>query len=128
MAAIAGATLLPAACDKTRNTLEQPHHNTTYVWGKNNLTHVFPADKITKSVDSTLVDFVFLENDGESWEGWPSTIILAYINKILDDVKSDNKHKIRGAGTLNDVGLGNEQTYKDSVTLVQMGFRINRAR
>lgn len=143
MAIIAGATLLPAACRKTnpeqqRNVqqsteqqptqptqpVEEPHHNTTYIWGKHYLDNVYPADKITKSVDSTLVDIVFLENDGSSWEGSPTTLVLKYVNKIIDDVKSENKHKIRGAGTLNDVYLRDEQARQDSITLSKMGFNF----
>ena len=103
-----------------------PHHNTTYIWGRNFTDNVYPATNISKSCDSLLVDTVFLKNNGVSWEGAPTTTVLKYMTKVLDDVKSDNKHKIRGAGTLNDVGMGTEQTYQDSIKLAKMGFKFGR--
>ena len=105
-----------------------PHHNTTYVWGKGFLDNVYPADNVTKSCDSLSVDTVFLKNNGVSWAGNSATVVLKYVNKVLDDVKSDNKYKIRGAGTLNDVGMGTDQAYQDSITLSRMGFKFGKVR
>ena len=129
MAVVAGSTIFFGACHK-KPVPEPPHHNTTYIWGIYNTKDVLPADNITKSVDSTSVDFVFLENDGVSWEGTSPTIALRYVQKILDDVKSDKKHKIRGAGTINGVGMSrsNENHYRDSIALAQMGFKFNNVR
>ena len=127
MAVVAGSTIFFGACHK-KPLPEPPHHNTTYVWGIDNTKNVLPADKITKSVDSTSVDFVFLENDGVSWGGSTTTFVWAYIKKILGDVKSDNKYKIRGAGMLNEVSVSksSETNYQDSVSLAQMGFKFGR--
>ena len=134
MLAIAGATVLGASCKKTapENTPvpvpEQPqsHHNTTYVWGIDNWDAVWPSDRVAASADSTLVDIVFLQNEGNSLKGRPTTHILTTLNKIIDGVRVENRHKIRGAGTLNDVGLGSDQNYQDSIKLAQMGFKFGQ--
>ena len=129
MMAIAGATLLPPACCKVEQEKREPHHNTTYVWGKYNWDAVNPAktDNVAASADSTLVDNVFLLNDGASWEGSPTTLILEQLNVIMESVKPENRYKIRGAGILYNVGTSTtEQTHKDSIKLAQMGFKFGR--
>lgn len=127
MAAIASATLLPPACCKVEQEKPEPHHNTTYVWGKYNWDAVWPADKVAASADSTLVDNVFLLNDGASWEGSSTTAVLMQLTPIIESVKPENRYKIRGAGILYNVAQSTtEQTHKDSIKLAQMGFKFGR--
>lgn len=126
MAAIAGATLLPPACCKVEQEKREPHHNTTYVWGIDNWSAVWPADKVAASADSVLVDNVFLMNDGRSFEGQATTTILKTLNKIIDVSKPENRYKIRGAGILNDTWIGNDQALQDSISLAKMGFTFGK--
>ena len=126
MAVIAGSTIFFAACHK--KPLPEPQHDTTYVWGKHYWTEVWPADKVVASADSSSVRNVFLMNDGISWEGSSTTLIMKQLTPIIESVPSGNRYKLRGAGTLNGVSMGNEQTYKDSITLANLGFKINKVR
>lgn len=128
MAAIAGATLLSNSCVKveTDRKEKQPHHTTTYVWGYKYWDEVWPADKVAASADSTLVDLVFLQNDGVSFEGLSTTDLLNTLNKITDVAKPENRYKIRGKGQLNDIGLTNDQAWQDSIKLAQMGFKFGK--
>ena len=123
MAIIASAPFLPISCGKGDDT-EKPHHNTTYIWGKHYWDKVWPATKVAASADSVLVDNVILKNDGVSFEGWSTTRILSNMNNIINAVDPQNRHKIRGAGTLNDVGLSSDQEWQDSIKLSQMGFKF----
>lgn len=121
MAMIAGMPVFAASCDK-----EPQYHDTTYVWGSQNYDAKVFGPKITASVDSTLVNHVIMMNDGKSWQGAPPMIVLMCIDKILDNVQSENKEKIRWAGTLEGLALDKQQpqTYRDSATLAQMGFNF----
>lgn len=122
MATIAGATILPAACEK-----EVPIHDTTYVWGKNNWSAVQPLDqKVPSSADSTSVRYVYLLNDGNSWHGTSTSWILEALNMIIEPVSSENRHKVRGAGTLYDVGIGQDKDVLDSIALSKMGFQFGK--
>lgn len=121
MAAIAGATLLPAACNKTRHAPEQPHHNTTYVWGAGNWSFVWPADKVAASADSTLVDNVFLQNDGVSLSGSDVTWVRKSMEAIINEVAESNRHKVRGAGNLKHLYITDKA---DSTWLSTFGFKF----
>ena len=101
-----------------------PHHNTTYVWGIDYWDQVWPADKVAASADSTSVDIVYLKNDGVSWGGCPTSVVLQSITPVIESVSSKNRHKIRGAGTLNDVYVRDEQCRQDSITLANYGFKF----
>ena len=122
MAAITGSTIFFGACHK--KPLPEPHHNTTYVWGIENWDAVWHADKVVASADSTSVDYVFLQNDGNSLEGLPTTWVLKNMNNIIESVPLENQYKIRGAGTLNDIYVHSDQMYLDSIALAQMGFKF----
>lgn len=121
---LAVATLLPAACKKA----EPPHHDTTYMWGYNNWEPVSLGVNVVASADSTLVDRVYLQNDGESLEGMHTTALLKALNSVIDVVPIENKHKIRGAGTLNEIGISNDQNRQDSIILANMGFKFGKVR
>ena len=130
MAMIAGMPLIPTSCIKNNPddipNPNAPHHNTTYVWGEGNWGQIWPADKVAASADSILVDYVILQNDGNSFKGKSTNLLLSQLNIIINEVKPENRHKIRGAGTLNDLGMSerNEETYRDSIALAQMGFKF----
>ena len=128
MAAIASATLLPAACNKTHHAPEQPHHNTTYVWGDDYWDEVWPADKVAASADSILVDYVILHNNGTSFAGMQTSTLLEGLNKIITAAKPENRYKIRGSGTLNELSVIKKENVQDSITLSQMGFLFGRVR
>lgn len=127
-AMIAGATLLPASCCKNRIDPNQPHHNTTYVWGSGNWDNVWPekTDNVAKSADSTLVDCVFLKNDGKSLEGSYTHNIWKYMNKITESVSPGNRYKVRGAGTLTDAAMETKEDIQDSIKLSKFGFTFGR--
>ena len=109
-----------SACNKT-----EPQHDTTYVWGKNNWSAVQPLDqKVPSSADSASVRYVYLLNDGNSWTGTPASWILRNLNRIIELVALENRHKIRGSGTLNDVGILQDKDVLDSITLSKMGFQF----
>ena len=122
MAAIIGAPILPIAA--SCNEIE-PHHNTTYVWGEKDWSKIWPADRVAASADSATVDYVILQNDGTSFEYKPVNLLLEQLNMIIDCVTPENRHKIRGAGTLNDLHISS-RTQADSLKLVNMGFRFGR--
>lgn len=126
MMAIAGATLLPPACCKVEREKPEPHHSTTYVWGIHNWKAIWPADKVIASADSTLVDNVFLLNDGMSWEGMSTTSVLEQLTPVIESIKPENRYKIRGAGTLNGIAIGREQNVQDSIVLDKMGFKFGK--
>lgn len=126
MIALLVAFLFPGACGKTNPESEQPHHNTTYVWGFDYWDEVWPADKVAASADSTLVDFVILECNGASWKGLPTSTVIEVLTPVIESGKPENRHKIRGAGTLNDVDVSNDKAYQDSITLANMGFKFGR--
>lgn len=123
MAMIAGMPVFAASCDK-----EPQYHDTTYVWGIDNYDPAIFGPRITASIDSTLVNNVIMLNDGKSWHGAPPQRVLWCIDKIMSGVESENKEKIRWAGTLEDIGLDEQrpQTYRDSATLAQMGLKFGR--
>ena len=127
MAMIAGATIAPSSCSKEKEP-EPPHHDTTYIWGVHNMQSGVFGPKITASIDSTTVDHVIMLNDGESWRLATPGSVLRNINWILNKVTSDNKEKIRWAGTLNGLILdaSNLQTYQDSAKLAEMGFKFGK--
>ena len=122
LTAAIGLPLLLGACNKT-----DPRHDTTYVWGKNNWSAVKPLDqKVPVSADSASVRYVYLLNDGKSWTGTPTSWILKNLNNIIEHVAPENRHKIRGAGTLHDVGIGQDKDVSDSVSLAKMGFKFGK--
>ncbi|MBO7067053.1 MAG: hypothetical protein J6W40_05550 [Alphaproteobacteria bacterium] len=125
MAMIAGSTIFFGACHK-KPVPEPPHHNTTYVWGEDDWSQIWPADKVAASADSTLVDYVILYNNGVSFNAKSTTLLLRQLNMIIEEVKPENRHKIRGAGTLNEVNAGTEQDYQDSIKLANLGFKFGR--
>lgn len=115
------ATFIISACNKT-----ELQHDTTYTWGKHYWTEVWPADKVAASADSASVRYVYLLNDGKSFEGTSTTITWRNLNKIIENVTPKNRHKIRGAGILNEISTGTEQNYQDSIKLANMGFKFGR--
>lgn len=121
MAMIAGMPVFAASCDK-----EPQYHDTTYVWGINNWKLETMQQNVTASADSADVRYVYLLNDGEPMLGLPTSTILKVLNQVIDVVPSENRHKVRGAGTLDNVGICNEQDYRDSVALAQLGFKFGR--
>ena len=127
MAVIAGSTIFFGACHK--KPVPEPQHDTTYVWGIENWSAVQPLDqKVPASADSTSVRYVYLLNDGNSLDGLSTSWVLRNMNKIIEHVAVNNRHKIRGAGTLNEVGVLDYQARQDSVTLAQMGFQFGKIR
>ena len=84
MAMIAGMPFVPISCCK-----EDPHHNTTYVWGYDYWTEIWPADKVKASADSTQVDFVILKNDGEPFQGRTTSTIMKQLNTVLYMIDND---------------------------------------
>ena len=124
MAAIISAPILPIAA--SCNEIE-PEHDTTYVWGIENWSALQPLDqKVPVSADSASVRYVYLLNDGRSLEGLPTTWVLKNMNMVVEAVAPQNRHKIRGAGTLNDIGILDYQARQDSITLAQMGFKFGK--
>ena len=123
MLGIAGATLLPVACKKP---LVQ--HDTTYTWNPYDWNTVKLGTAAAASADSAEVRYVFLKNDGTSFEGCPTTLVLKSINKVINYVAPENQHKIRGAGTLNEIGVGSDQERLDSTKLANMGFKFGKVR
>lgn len=121
MAMIAGMPLLSTSCEK-----EPPYHDTTYVWGIDNWKLETMQQNVTASADSADVRYVYLQNDGEPLLGLPTSTILKVLNQVIDVVTPENRHKVRGAGTLDNVGIGSEQDYRDSVALAQLGFKFGR--
>lgn len=116
------AAFMFSACNKTA-----PQHDTTYVWGKNNRSAVKPLDqKVPVSADSASVRYVYLLNDGRSWTGTPTSWLLNNLNNIIEHVAPENRHKIRGAGTLHDVGILQDKDVSDSVSLAKMGFKFGK--
>ena len=105
-----------------------PHHNTTYIWGDNNWDAVWPADKVAASADSTLVDNVYLKNDGKSLGGIRTRDIMTYMNMIVESVTPANRYKVKGSGTLNEVGMANQQDIQDSIKLSNFGFSFGTIR
>lgn len=125
--AILGGCLLLFSCNKGGESV--PLHDTTYVWGNENWSAVQPLDqKVPSSADSTSVRYVYLLNDGTPWHGTPTSWILRNLNMIIEPVSLENRHKIRGAGTLIGVGIWEEQHIKDSIVLAQMGFLFAKVR
>ena len=127
MAVIAGSTIFFGACHK-KPVPEPPHHNTTYVWGEDDWSQIWPADKVAASADSTLVDYVILHNNGVSFHGKTTTVLLQQLNTIIEDVAPSNRYKVQGSGTLNDIGIGREQNVEDSIQLAKMGFSFGHIR
>lgn len=99
-------------------------HNTTYMWGLNNWDSVWPetTDNVARSADSTLVEKVFLKNDGVSMDGMLAREIFERMNTIIQSVPSNNQYKVRGAGTLNGTAVAEARDVTDSTKLVEMGF------
>ena len=116
-----GLPLLLGACNKT-----DPRHDTTYVWGENDWSQIWPADKVAASADSASVRYVYLLNNGVSFNGKSVTLLLNQLNIVMNDINPENRHKIRGAGILNEVTMGQEQEYLDSIKLANMGFKFGR--
>ena len=106
--------LLSLSCHK-----EEPHHNTTYIWGTHYWDEVWPADRVAASADSTLVDYVFLENNGETLSGLDVSRTRKNMENILNSVSPENRHKIRGAGNLRHLYITDKT---DSTWLSQFGF------
>lgn len=129
--------LIFASCQKTPGPgpdpqpepTPTPHHNTTYVWGVNNWDNVWPekTKNVSNSADSTLVDNVYLKNDGVSFNGMLTRDIMDRMNTIIQSVKSDKRGKIHGTGTLNGAGIAGEKDVTDSTKLVEMGFTFANA-
>ena len=124
----AGATLF-TSCEKDEPTI--PLHDTTYVWGTNNMAQIFPTDNVVASADSTSVRTVYLHSDGV-W-GWAldMTELREWVlEPVLNDIPEHNRHKIKGSGIINgpvfrtdDKQMFTKQ-YEDSVWLSKMGFII----
>ena len=121
---------LSTSCGKGNSDPEKPHHNTTYIWGFDNFTNIQPASRVAASADSILVDKVFLENDGASLHGVaPGVILQQFINPVIEATKPENRHKIYGKGTLNEMGMNSDPKIKqDSIKLAQMGFKFGKIR
>lgn len=105
-----------------------PHHNTTYVWGDNNWYAIWPGvtDNVAKSADSTLVDKVILKNDGKSFGGTFTNMLMDWMNTVIESVSPENRYKVRGAGTLNETAIGSQQDIQDSIKLSNMGFSFGK--
>ncbi len=124
----AGATLF-TSCEKEEPTI--PLHDTTYVWGAQNLTQIFPTDNVVASADSTSVRTVYLHSDGVWGSGLSMTELREWIlEPVLNDIPKHNRHKIKGAGIISghvfrtdDKQMFTKQ-YEDSVWLSKMGFII----
>ena len=116
MATIAGATLLPVACEK-----EEPQHDTTYVWGCYDWSKIWPADKVAASADSASVRNVFLENDGVSLSGLDVSFIKISLEPVINAVTPENRYKVRGAGNLRHLYITDKN---DRTWLSQFGFKI----
>jgi len=109
-----GATM--TSCDDKNDDPQPKHHNSTIVWGAND---PLPEDyNILAHTDSTLVDTLFFESDGLTWEGTGSTLIINYL-----EPKMNLSSKIRGKGNLNRIGVRSEA---DSLQLVNWGFTVNQ--
>ena len=104
------------ACEK-----EEPQHDTTYVWGFEYWTEIWPANKIIASADSTSVRNVFLKNDGKSLSGLNVSFIRESLEPIVNTVPSENRYKIRGAGNLRHLYITDKN---DSTWLSQFGFKF----
>lgn len=113
------------ACHKGPAESNQPHHDTTYIWGGNNWDAVWPADKVAASADSVLVDNVYLKNDGVSLSGLDVTWAKKNMEAIIDCVSKKNQHKIRGAGSLRHLYITDKS---DSTWLSQFGFTFTEPR
>ena len=90
--AILCGSLLLFSCNKGGE--DQPHHNTTYVWGEDDWSQIWPADRVAASADSTLVDYVILHNNGVSFHGKTTTVLLQKLNTIIEDVAPSNRYKV----------------------------------
>ena len=124
----AGATLF-TSCEKDEPTI--PLHDTTYVWGANNMTQIFPTDNVVASADSTSVRTVYLHSDGV-W-GWVLNMTELrewVLEPVLNDIPEHNRHKIKGSGIINQPTFRTDdkqmftKQYEDSVWLSKMGFII----
>ena len=115
--------MFTTSCEK-----EPQYHDTTYVWGINNWDPTVFGPRIAASADSTEVRYVYLLNDGQTMEGASTLAVLKMINMMIDMTSLENRDKIRGAGTLNDVGMKRDvaQSIQDSVALAQMGFKFGK--
>ena len=102
----------------------QPH-STTYVWAKkdwNTILSPSNTNNVVKSADSTSVSKVVLRNDGTSLGGAYTTSIFNRIDAVIQSVSPENRYKIRGAGTLNDIAMKTPQNVQDSIKLSMLGF------
>lgn len=125
MAVVAGSTIFFGACHK--KPVPEPQHDTTYVWGIDNWSAVQPLDqKVPASADSASVRYIYLLNDGNSLQGAPTSWILKNMNMIIEQVVPQNRHKIRGAGTLHDVGILQDKDVLDSIALAKMDFQFGK--
>jgi len=148
MAGIALGTMMPTSCveiyvenpieERKQDTQEQKrgddvaqdtlnHHNTTYIFGYNNLSQILPPDNVIKSLDSLDVDTVFLKCDGNSWGGTSlsricSRCIFAVTNQLTDKQAA----KVRGAGVLHNITITSDAMVQDSIKLANMGFEFGK--
>lgn len=122
--------LLNASCGKNSHESEQPHHNTTYVWGNNNWDAIWPetTDNVARSADSTLVDNVFLLNDGKSFQGIHTSDLMRWTNIVIESVRPENRYKVRGVGKLNETYIANKQDVQDSISLAKLGYTFGNVR
>jgi len=74
------------------------------------------------------VDYVILHNNGTSFAGMQTSTLLEGLNKIITAAKPENRYKIRGSGTLNELSVIKKENVQDSITLSQMGFLFGRVR
>ena len=102
-------------------------HNTTYVWGMDYWNEIWPTvtDNVARSADSATVNLVFLKNNGASMGVYTSSIINL-LDVVRNSVSPQNRYKIHGSGTLNDVVISSQQCVQDSIRLAQMGFSFGR--
>lgn len=118
MLGLAGATLLPTACEK-----EEPLHDTTYMWGRSYWEEIYPADNVCASADSVQVRNVILKNNGTNWGGgYTAEEIRDYLLMTVNQVPEQNRHKLRGAGKLTWVKEGGDPSAK--AWLENFGFRV----
>lgn len=110
MLGLAGATLLPTACEKDD---EISMHDTTYMWGRNYWDEVWPADNVCASADSVQVRHVILRNNGSYWgDAYTCEDIRKELTNIINNVTPANRHKLKGSGKLSAVKEGGDPSAK----------------
>lgn len=128
----AGATL--AGCSKDDEpTIQQ--HDTVYVWGRDDVSQVWPTDNINASADSVQVRRVILQMNDTRWgsdvngvggadDCW---ILNEYVTPLWDNIKESNRHKVIFKGPAYNVEKPTTDEQKQAHYILENNFGIFHA-